>query len=243
VVTGGSRGIGRAIALRLAAEGAAVAVNYATNAAAADEVVATVRAAGGDAFAVRADIGDRPKIAAMFAAIDAELARRGRDGRIDVLVNNAGANVKNRALKEMDPATWDRQVAVNLNSVFYCMHAVLPQMRERGAGLVINISSTSGKRAGPLGGAAYSAAKFGVAALGICAGVEERDVGIRVTTIFPGEVDTPILVNRPTPPTEEHRAKILRPEDVAEAVAFVAALPPRAHVPELIIKPATQVYV
>ena len=84
---------------------------------------------------------------------------------------------------------------------------------------------------------------FSWSALGICLGAEEKDSGIRVSNIYPGEVDTPILVNRPTPVTQEHRQRILKPEDVAAAVLFVVTLPPHASVPELVIKPTTQVYV
>jgi NADP-dependent 3-hydroxy acid dehydrogenase YdfG len=116
-------------------------------------------------------------------------------------------------------------------------------MRQRGDGLIINISSVAGKRASPLGGAAYAASKFGMSALGLCLAAEEKDSGIRVSNIYPGEVDTPILVERPTPVTEEHRRRILQAEDVAAAVLFVATLPPRVSVPELVIKPTTQLYV
>ncbi len=110
-------------------------------------------------------------------------------------------------------------------------------------GVIINIVSVAGKRATPLSGAAYSASKFGQAALGIGLAAEEMDSGIRVCNIYPGEVDTPILVHRPQPISEEHRARILRPEDVAEAVRFVALLPPHVSVPELVIKPTSQMYV
>src|SRR5207302_1431048 len=133
-----------------------------------------------------ADVSDKFQVAALVDSVTRRL------GRIDILVNNAGANVKNRAIKDMDVETWDRQIAANLDSAFYCIFAVLPQMRERKDGVIVNISSISGKRATPLGGAAYSAAKFGMSALGICLGVEEKDNGIRVTNIYPGEVDTPI---------------------------------------------------
>ena len=138
-----------------------------------------------------ADVTDKAQVAALVDAVTRRL------GRIDMLVNNAGANVKNRAVKDMDLETWDRQIAANLNSAFYCIFAVLPQMRARQDGVIVNVSSISGKRATPLGGIAYSAAKFGMSAVGICLGVEEKDNGIRVTNIYPGEVDTPILVNRP----------------------------------------------
>jgi NADP-dependent 3-hydroxy acid dehydrogenase YdfG len=234
LVTGGGSGIGLESARALLAEGANVAI-------AGRDADKLRRAAadlnGGDrVLAHAADVSDKSQVAALVDAVTR------RFGRIDILVNNAGANVKNRAMKDLDLETWDQQIAVNLDSAFYCTFAVLPQMRVRQDGVIVNVSSVSGKRATPLGGAAYSAAKFGMAALGICLGVEEKDNGIRVTNIFPGEVDTPILVNRPTPVTAEHRAKILQPADVAAAVIFVCTLPPRAHVPELIITPTTQVY-
>jgi NAD(P)-dependent dehydrogenase (short-subunit alcohol dehydrogenase family) len=235
LVTGGGSGIGLATAKALLAEGANVAI--------AGRNWDKLRTAAADLHAGEhvlphpADVTDKLQVAALT-----DLVTR-RFGRIDILVNNAGANVKNRAVKDMNLETWDRQIASNLNSAFYCIFAVLPQMRARQDGMIVNISSIAGKRAGPLGGIAYSAAKFGMSALGICLGVEEKDNGIRVTNIYPGEVDTPILRNRPVKLTAEHLAKILQPEDVASAVAFVCTLPPRAHVPELIITPTSAAYV
>jgi NADP-dependent 3-hydroxy acid dehydrogenase YdfG len=111
-------------------------------------------------------------------------------------------------------------------------------MRERRNGLVVQICSISGLRSSPLGGAAYSASKFGQAALGICLGREERQRGIRSSVIYPGEVETPILDKRPVPVPAERRAVILQPEDVADAVTFLDQLPPRASVPELVILPS-----
>ena len=130
----------------------------------------------------------------------------------------------------------------NLDGAFYCIHAVLPAMLQRRDGVIINISSVAGKRASPLGGAAYAASKFGMSALGLCLAAEEKDSGIRVCNIYPGEVDTPILEHRPQPLNEEQRQKILQPEDVAAAVLFVATLPPRVSIPELVIKPTSQFY-
>ncbi len=234
LITGGGSGIGLATARALLDEGARVAI-AGRDAAKLRQAAAGLNA-GDRALAHAADVTDKSQVAALVDAVTR------RFGRIDILVNNAGANVKNRAIKDLDPDTWDQQVAVNLNSAFYCTFAVLPQMRERKDGVVVNVSSVSGKRANPLGGAAYNAAKFGMSALGLTLGVEEKDNGIRVTNVYPGEVDTPILVNRPVPVTAEHRSRILQPEDVAAAVLFVCTLPPRAHVPELVITPTWQVY-
>src|SRR5205807_1750197 len=131
----------------------------------------------------------------------------------------------------------------NLDGAFYCTRAVLPAMLERQDGVIVNISSVAGLRASPLGGAAYAASKFGLRALGLTLAAEEKDSGVRVSTIYPGEVDTPILEVRPQPVSAEQRQKILQPEDVAAAVLFVATLPPRVSVPELVIKPTAQLFV
>jgi NADP-dependent 3-hydroxy acid dehydrogenase YdfG len=183
------------------------------------------------------DVADRASVAAAFAWANKEL------GHIDILVNSAGINIKNRMMGDMPPAEWDRVLQVNATGVYNCMHAVLPQMRERKDGVIINISSISGRRAAALGGVAYNASKFAAAALGISVANEEIPNNIRVTTIYPGEVDTPILEHRPVPVTAERRAKMLLPEDLGAMVAAVARLPPRAHVPELIIKPTSAEFV
>jgi NADP-dependent 3-hydroxy acid dehydrogenase YdfG len=122
------------------------------------------------------------------------------------------------------------------------MHAVLPGMRKRQDGLIVNICSTAGTRPGPLGGIAYGASKFAQRALGIGAGYEEGANGIRITNVYPGEVDTPILDNRPQKVSDEHKTRILQPEDIAAMVVAVAKLPARASVPEVIVKPTIQLY-
>ena len=113
-------------------------------------------------------------------------------------------------------------------------------MRTRHDGLIVNISSIAGIRSSLLGGLAYTASKFAMTALGTTIGREEAPHGIRVTNIYPGEVATPLLETRPVPVSAEHRARILQPDDVAAAVLMVACLPPRAHVPDLVIKPTSQ---
>ena len=141
---------------------------------------------------------------------------------------------------DMPPETWDEVMAVNATGAYNCIHAVLPAMRARKDGLIINVNSISGQRASMLGGVAYSASKFALTALGTAVALEEGKNGIRVTSICPGEVDTPLLARRPVKVTAENLARILQPQDVADAVLMVACLPPRAHVYEMIIKPTFQ---
>src|SRR6185503_5173969 len=177
------------------------------------------------------DVADRGDVEKLFAWAAQQL------GQIDILVNAAGVNLKNRLMSNMTPPDWDRVMAINATGVYNAMYAVLPQMRQRRDGLIVNISSISGKRAAAIGGVAYNASKFAMAALGTSVANEEAPNNIRITTIYPGEVDTPILEHRPQPVSAERRAKMLLPDDVAEMVVAVVKLPPRAHVPELIIKP------
>jgi len=108
--------------------------------------------------------------------------------RSHILVNNAGTNLKERTFRELTPEAWDRLIRTNLDGAFYCIHAVLPAMLRRKDGLIVNVVSIAGKRASPLGGVAYAASKFGMAALGIGLAAEEKDSGIRVCNIYPGEV-------------------------------------------------------
>ena len=188
-------------------------------------------------FTHTVDVANRDSVRTLFEWIHEQF------GQLHLLVNCAGANVPKRSMSELDPEDWDKLMNINATGAFNCMHFGLPLMRPHKSGLVINISSTSGKRAAPLGGVAYNASKFAMAALGTSATEDERENGIRVTTIFPGEVDTPILDDRPTPPSAEHRAQILKPSDIAEITLSIAKLPPLAHVPELVIKPIAQSFI
>jgi NAD(P)-dependent dehydrogenase (short-subunit alcohol dehydrogenase family) len=235
LVTGGGSGIGLAVARALLGEGARVAITGRDE----DKLRRAAGALGaGDALIYHAaDVTDPEQVQALVRDVSARL------GRIDILVNNAGANLKERTFRDLTPQTWRRMLAANLDGAFYCCHAVLPQMAERKDGLIINVNSISGKRAHPLGGVAYVAAKFGLRGLAMGLAAEEKASGIRVSSIYPGEVDTPILEVRPQPVSDEHRRGILQPEDVAAAVLFIATLPPRASVPELVIAPAKAQYV
>jgi NADP-dependent 3-hydroxy acid dehydrogenase YdfG len=234
LITGGGSGIGAGCALALAEHGCRVAIAGRR----AETLAQTAARFRGEPplLTHTVDVGDRASASALIAWASEQM------GQIDVLINAAGINVRRRAMEETAPEDWDKIMRINVTGGFNTMHAVLPQMRARRDGQIINISSIAGIRASQLGGVAYSASKFAMSALSTCVAVEEKDRGIRVTNIYPGEVDTPILDERPVPVSAEHRARILQPEDVAAAVVMIVSLPPRAHVSDLIIKPTTQAF-
>ena len=226
--------MGEAIALALAAEGAKVAVAGRRQ----EKLDAVSEQAERKILTHTVDVAERESVKALFDWAGAQFG-----GQLHLLVNCAGVNIPKRSMSELAPGDWDKVIAINATGAFNCMHFGLPLMRPHRTGLVINISSTSGKRAAPLGGLAYNASKFAMAAIGTSASEDERGNGIRVTTIFPGEVDTPILDDRPVPPDADHRAKILKPADIAAITVTIAKLPPLAHVPELVIKPIGQSFI
>src|SRR5688572_20976845 len=231
LITGGGSGVGQAAARMFAGAGARVAITGRD----AGKLGKTAEDVPG-VFFKACDVTDPASVAALVKAVTATL------GRIDILVNNAGTNLKARRMRELSVENWNKLVRTNLDGAFYCIREVLPQMIERKDGVIINVNSISGKRAYPLAGAGYAASKFGMHALAGCLAGEEVESNIRVSSIYPGEIDTPILEVRPTPVTAEQRAKILKAEDVAAAILWVAGLPAHVNVPELIIKPTAQPY-
>lgn len=235
LVTGGGTGIGLGIAVALAKAGCRVAISGRREDVLRDAAEKQRRES--PLLFCQADVADRSSVDALFNWAAGELKQ------IDILVNSAGVNVPKRLMADLTPENWDLLMQVNATGAYNCIRKVLPEMLKRGDGLIVNISSIAGKRAGLLGGVAYNASKFAMSALGASVAAEVGSSGIRVTNVFPGEVDTPILLNRPVPVTAEQRAKILQPEDVGAAVLMIACLPPRAHIPELIIKPTSQVYI
>ena len=230
LVAGASSGIGRAIALASAGAGARVCL-FARDVVRLAEVERTISAAGGAALSVEGD-ATSPDAAAL--AVQSAVRRF---GRLDVLVNSVGTNVKNRVLSALTLETWHELIAVNLHAAYVLTQAVLPAFRERREGLLLHVSSASAKRA-DWSGVGYQAAKAGL--LGLAQGTmeEERENGVRVTVLFPGLTDTPLLQRRPVPPTPAMLARALQPADVALLCVTVMALPPRAYVPELLIYPS-----
>ena len=233
LVIGGGSGMGAAAAVALAEAGARVTI-------AGRRIEKLEEVTGLSTVEIQTrtvDVSDRASLDALFSWFDEE------SGDLDILVNAAGINVPKRSMAELSPDDWDAVLKVNLTGAYDCLRMALDRMRPRKDGLVIMINSVSGKRSNPLGGVAYNASKFGMTGLGSCVAEEERENGIRITNVFPGEVNTPILDQRPVPPSAEHRAGILQPQDIAEAVMMLARLHPRAHIPELVIKPTSQSYV
>ncbi|MCY4596384.1 MAG: SDR family oxidoreductase [Bryobacterales bacterium] len=233
IVTGAGSGIGEAVARCFAQEGAEV-VTVGRTRSKLQQAVVDAGDCGARLHPYPLDVSDAQAVDTLTAWAADTLPQ------IDILVNNAGTNVQRRALEDLSREDFDTVVRVNLNGAFYLMQAVLPGMRERGDGVLITVSSIAGVRTSVLGGASYSASKHGVRSLSLAAHLEEGPRGIRSCVICPGEVNTPILDNRPVVPGDDKRALMLQPEDVADAALLVATLHPRACIPELIITPTVQ---
>jgi len=219
LVTGASRGLGRAIAVKLASRGARIAVNYLSNDERAEEAAHEIRRLGSEALLVKADVGDEAAVKSMVATIMKHWER------LDILVNNAGV-VRDKMLLRMSSQDWDRVMDTNLRGAFHCTkHALLPMM-DRLWGRIINISSLGGSTGNP-GQANYSAAKGGLNAFTRSVAREVGPRNITVNAVAPGFVTTDMTDRLP----EETKRMILeriplnrfgKPEDVAELVAFLA---------------------
>ena len=230
-ITGGGSGIGLAGALELAKAGAHVVISGRTQRT-NDSGLAQLKAVG-SAEAMLLDVADQKAVVQTAADIEK------RRGRIDILVTSAGTNIggAKRNFNNMSLEGWDDVVNINLNGLFYCCHAVLPGMRARKDGLIINISSWAGRYASVLTGPAYNATKRAVIAVSESINMEECMHGIRATSILPGEVATPIMEKRPVPPSAEERARMAQAEDFGKAILFVATMPARTCVNEMVIAP------
>ena len=230
IIAGASSGMGAATAQLFAAQGATVVLG-ARSAGALEKLEGEINAAGGSALAVPTDVTDRT---AAQSLVDTAVENY---GRVDTLINSVGTNLKQRALSVLDPVDWDMMLAVNLSAAYNLTRAVLPQMRSQSQGLIVHFSSGAVQRP-DVSGVAYQATKHGVAGLAYGTMEEEKENGIRVTVIFPGLCNTPLVEKRPTPTPPEVLAKALEPEDVARAALLVASLPPRAYVPDMRLLPS-----
>ena len=220
LVTGASRGIGRAIALCLAAEGARVAINYAGNVKAAEEVKAAIEAAGGTAILCQADIADSAAVEAMVANVVKEF------GTIDILVNNAGIT-RDTLLMRMKDEDFAKVLDTNLKGVFYCTKAISKLMMKKRSGRIVNMASVVGL-VGNAGQTNYAAAKAGVIGFSKSAAKELASRGITVNVVAPGFIGTDMTAGLPESVKEKMLTDIPlgrmgEAEDVANAVLFLAS--------------------
>lgn len=228
LVTGATEGLGRATAFALGRAGWAVGV-CARTAAKVDALVAALRADGIAAAGLAADVSRPEDVAALVEHVEREL------GPVDTLVNNAGV-LYAKPLEELTLEEWDETLAVNVRALFLTTRAVLPGMRARRAGAIVNVASLSGHD-GFVGGTAYAASKHAVLGFSRSLMLETRGDGIRVIAVCPGSMATEMIQRQAI--FEKDPARILRPEDVADTILHALRLPPRALVSELDVRPTT----
>ena len=223
-ITGGTRGIGRAIAERLLEEGLRVS-SCGTSKTSLDEAMSELSPKG-VVLGLLGDVSDLPSVKQLVAETHKAF------GTIDVLVNNAGVGVFHPTA-ELDPADWDRMIALNLSGAYYCSHEILPIFKQAGGGDIVNVSSLAGKN--PFaGGAGYNASKFGLNGFSEAMMLDHRSDGVRVTSIMPGSVATEFGGG----PADAGADWKIAPEDVAEVVACMLRMPRRTTVSRIEIRPS-----
>ena len=230
VVTGASSGIGQAIVVKLAQAGWRVAAVGRRE----EELKRTAALAGDNekqVLVVPCDVSDPAAVTRMAKRVLNEF------GSVQALVNGAGVNTPDRLWKTISLETFRTVMEVNVTGAYLCTQAFLPQMREQKGGTIVNIVSDSAIQASAKAGAAYVMSKYAMRGMTQSLNAEERPNGIRATAIYPGDVDTPLLAKRPTPPTAEQRRLMMQPEDIAECAMLAITLPPRAVIEELLIRP------
>lgn len=229
-VTGAGSGIGQAVALALARAGAKMALTGRREEP-LKATASTISDAGGSVIVAPADVADPTTVTIVANRIEAEF------GRCDILVNAAGLNVRRRNWAEVDATGFAAVLDADLTGPFHTTAAVLPMMRAKQDGLIIHIASWAGRHVLRMPGPAYTAAKHGLVALSESINIEECVNGIRSCCVCPADVATPILDARPIPVPAEERARMLQVEDLAETILFVAGMPARACVNEILVSP------
>ena len=229
-VTGAGSGMGLSGAQQLTAAGATVIMSG-RRADVLEREADSIRKAGGMAEVEALDVSNTTSVQGVMQSILA------RHGKLDILVNSAGLNNPKRSWRDQTIESWDQVIRVNLDGTFYCTHAVLPSMRARKDGLVINIASWAGKYTLAMAGAAYNASKHAVISMTETINMEECINGIRACAICPAEVATPILDRRPVPPSPEERARMLQADDIGKTIRWVAEQPAHVCINEITISP------
>ncbi len=221
LVTGASSGIGRATAELFGRCGASVAVTYLNNKAGADEAVAAV--SSGKAIAIKADVTKNSEIEHMIREVENGL------GPVDILINNAGSLVERLKTLEMTEERWNEVINLNATSAFFAAKAVIPKMLEKGAGVIVNVTSIAGRNGGALGSIHYSSAKAAILTMTKGLAKEFATQGIRVNAVSPGVIDTPYHETFTTPEIMQNLRKAIpmgregRPDEVASVIAFLAS--------------------
>ena len=234
-VTGGGTGIGRGIVHALCAQGYTVFASG-RRAEPLQEAASSSPGPGRVAAAV-ADVTSETDLSAVVSRI------RSEHGQLDVLVLCAGVNVPDRSIESTSSDQWRTLLDVNATGAFLTLKAALPLLRAAPAAIVFTIASVAGLRALQMAGAGYVASKYATRGLGAFAGAELAREGIRMTVIYPGEVNTPILDKRDSPPDEDARRAMVQPQDIGRLVVSVLSLPQTTHVPELVVKPLSQLLI
>lgn len=230
IITGAGSGIGSAIALALAAQGAKIALVGRT-ASKVEAVRDLIQARGGEAMACGLDVADHQGVSQMTQQTLKAF------GHIDVLINNAGHSSRHRRILTTPPHEIRAVIDSNLVGTIYCTQAVLPTMLQAGDGLIVNVASMAGVHTSYLGGMIYSAVKAGVIHFTRFLNFELTNTGVRASVLIPGEVDTPIMDNRPIPPTADDRTTMIGVNECVEALLTIIGLPKRSTISELILKP------
>jgi NADP-dependent 3-hydroxy acid dehydrogenase YdfG len=236
-VTGASSGIGAATAVALARAGAAVGVG-ARRADRLEDLVKQIEGEGGRAVALGADVSEEDQARAFIQGIDEHF------GGLDILVNNAGVMLLGPVMGA-DVEHWQRMVNVNVLGLLYCVHEALPLMEARGGGDIVNVSSVAGRKANAFS-AVYNATKFGVHAFSEALRQEALNVGVRVTIVAPGFVETELLthnadfVQEAAQGQKDEIGKVLEAEDIADAIVYAVAQPPHVCLNEILVRPTGQ---
>jgi len=230
VVSGAGSGVGQGVALALVQRGWTVSL-LGRRGEALKQTVALAGSLGSKMDTYPVDLAREAEVSKVVGAILVKFPE------VQALVNAAGTNIPRRSLAELSRSNWKAVLDTNLNGTYYLVSELLPVMRRQGGGSIINLVSDAGIRANAKAGPSYVASKFAVSGLTQAINCEEQKNGIRATSIFPGDIDTPLLDKRPVPPKAEARVNMLQVADVTACVLLALELPSNAVIEELVLRP------